>query len=478
MAKKKLVKSKKLVGRSVRSRQARQKYLEEHLDRSEQAQALDDHLEAPIAPTTAHWEQDPNRWDIPGVDARVDWRHMDEKEKLKLIKSGVPVAVTEGVSNQEEEEIRLMWQKQRPFYAGMPLKAYGQWYDGIEQYNWAVRSGHKFGFNLDRPESSFIDEYNLKQYDIYGLKVIFLDWKNPSMRSAAGFYSSGDKMMAIPPMERGEEEKRRRTVVHEIGHHIFDNTPTLQNNWKSRTSKDKIEIVPVVHDYGGYVRLSARGDKSIRTTTGRAIMMQQDWMADRMPHRDINRHWKDHYQRRGARGTVLTNMLYNEAFAEAFRTYRGGQMKLAFKDEKKKVSEIEQELARVRKTIRVLEAGKKIGLTVSEEYDLKNAYRLESKWVGRLEGQKALIENYKQILGWMKQADRQGWYQGKDAGSVKFSAKHIRPVELKEADFKLYEADIEALKIGRKHTEAEFKRTHFKHNDGTQESEIKRGTET
>ncbi|MHA2023466.1 MAG: hypothetical protein ACTSWQ_07370, partial [Candidatus Thorarchaeota archaeon] len=200
-------------------------------------------------------------------------------------------------------------------------------------------------------------------------------------------------------------------------------------------------------------------------------------MGDRMPHRDINRHWKDHYRRRGARGAILTKMLYDEAFAEAFRTYRGGQMKLTYKDERRKMSEIEQELMSANKRRDNLLEKKKTGLTMREESELRYALRDVSKWEARREGQKHLLQNFKAILGWMKQADRQGWYQGKDAGSVKFTSKHIRPVELKEKDFKLYEADIEALKIARHHTDSEFKRTHFKRNDGTQESEIKRGKE-
>ena len=447
MTKKKLVKSKKLVGMSVRSRKARKKYLEEHLDRSPQAQALDDNLEAPIAPTVKHWEQDPNRWDIPGVDARVDWRHMKEKERLRALEAGeIKPWTFEPKQKIEEEKLRLQWQKKHPFIAGTKLSTGGQTFDGIEQYLTAIREREKYGFRLDRPEADFLDTYNLKRFDIYGLKFMPLPEKAMSLRGAAGFYASQYSIMAMPPIDGWNQSTRERTIRHEIGHHIYDNSMLLRHRWNAGTYHKEFQVEMIPLKGGAGISMEVRG-KPVMVDMSTAIRHQERYFRSRLPLRDIHRHWRDHYRRKGVRGHHMDIMLDNEAWAETFRTYRGGELKIAQKREQQRLMGDQQELARMERHYSAIKKIPKAKRIPAEQREFERRRAQISSYKKQIKGREALIKNYKTILAWMKAANKKGWYQGEKKGEIRFKTKHIKPMDLKEQDFFMYEADIEALEL-------------------------------
>lgn len=440
---KKLVKKKKLVGskKSVRSREARQQLQNVHDRRSPIAQQTDEALLAEIAPTRGHWLKNPNEWDVPGVDTPIDWRTLDEKEKLKMLQAGELKSPMSGDMRLDIAEVRYRWQKKNPFISAQLYSGDRETLDGLEQHKWAVGSGEDFGFDLRRPQTSFLDRYGMKKHDIKGLRVMLVPTLSPSMRGASGFYVSGNKTLVLPPVS--PMRKRSGTIYHEVGHHISGSSKALRSDW----SNDEIVLTRVSGR-----KTTAKAEEKEAVTMATAICNQWRYF-DGLPQADIE-NWREAYVGLGMGGPRLNALLDDEAFAETFRVYRGGELKKELKWQRLLLEQRHNDEEYCRKQYEKAKAVPKSKRTEYEEHNFKKRQSELTKADRRLKAQGAIVDNYMTIINWMKKYDAKGWGIVEERPTKAQVLRSFDIQTIPKKSLMIAEADTKILKKSTKEREA------------------------
>lgn len=218
-----------------------------HSKRTQKARDVDESLQASMPPSFKAWAKDPAKYDISGIDYPEEWRSKDEIERLQDLDKYLPIRRKElkeakmrgeDTANLEENlklftetQTLLKWQKKHPFLsAGVDADKIGS---GKENYDWALKNKIDFGFNVRDPENSFLHNFYLKKHDIKGMRVI-LERDNRKMPGARAWYSQDTKLFHLPPesaFKQDQQQWTRKTILHEIGHHVMNQNPELQGHW-------------------------------------------------------------------------------------------------------------------------------------------------------------------------------------------------------------------------------------------------------
>lgn len=445
-----IVKKKKLIApnkRTVRSREARKRLQKVHSRRSPIAQETDEALMAEIAPTIGHWLKQPNEWDVPGVDTPIDWRGKYEKEGLKELKEGGIGAIGPNTPTEAEQIRRYEWQKKHPFISAQIFRdPTGEVWDGIRQHEWAQKSTSKdadFGFNVRKPHSDFLDTFGLKRYDIKGMRVQFLPEGTKTMIGAMAFYNQEYDTMFVPLVtyanklrKEPETERRRNTVTHEVGHHIYNNSYKLRTDW----STQKVNLTPKI----GKWKIEGAGKKQQISISD--ALLKGDTYFFNWPARDINRHWKRTYQQKGMHGPVLRTFLKNEAFAETFRIYRNGDLKRQIKHERKWLQHRHDDLAILQPQYDTLRAIQKNKRTPREQLDFEYIGRDLRRQKRALKGEEAMVDNLVTVHNWMKKYDKNMWKIGTQYDEETPSGKSFRVRRVSKTSGVMAEVDAKAFK--------------------------------
>jgi hypothetical protein len=473
MTKKRLVKSKGALvshrDRSVRSREARKELTRVNAKRSPHAQEIDDSMSAPIASSIGQWLDDPNRYDVPGVDTPTEWRNRRERKevqetksqekKLKEMKKTYGTEYSPATSSlvsgsydkyvQKKREM-LEWQKKHPFISAQIYSRKGEYWDGYRQYQWALESGHDFGFDLQRPQADFIDTYNLKRYDVKGMRVLFVPEDAKVMEHSNAFYINGTQTMAVPEIKSEFVAKTREdSIKHEVGHHIYHNSFQLMTDWNDKK-----------------VRVTRLGGHPIISRTWHTMGEEEVTMADLViyknryflyfPTRDIN-DWVEYYKREGIYGEKLNDMLHDEAFAELFRVYRNGDIKREIRREREYLNEKREDRKYIEKkiepllTVKPKDRGKDLKAALK---DYRKDLRTTDKAIAALGAE---IDNMMLVNNWMKKHDKDMWgigvlkfFEERPTGSS-FAPKNIpeNDVRMGAADAKIVEGPPDTIIAGR-----------------------------
>jgi hypothetical protein len=424
MARKKSVSRKKSAGRTKQGRKTkgttgryiRDELTEQHEKRTKHAQIIDEALTAPRAPTAQAWKEHPDKYDVPGIDMPLEWRSQNERDSIATIKerikkySGKP-GFQKVVQMDREKLALLEWQAKHPFiHAGDLSTQEGL---GKEYYERALKSNNNYGFDLTKPQKSFLDEHNLKQRDIKGMRVIVY----PSLRlfrstggakdSTLGFYRINQAVMHIPPISKihfAASERRKKTIIHEIGHHIYHQSDEFRNRWRTDTIKMRrltgsgtTKPALVSRPYDRSPTITFEKISPWEVIGNPQHFFGSDYMFDLSP-------WKQTHLNEGGtlRSWELSETKKGEAWAEAFNYYRSGELKDALMLTKMLLDNCHDAMKKVSKQ-KSAYTGKK---NTKEWHGFKRQERMVQDQINYYG---AIWENQRALIDWITKMDKQGW---------------------------------------------------------------------
>lgn len=405
----------------ITQRVSRRQAFSIHASRSRRAQKTDEALKAKLALSPSHWAIKPSRLDLTGVDFPQEWRSEYEVKRAKQVREDLAKYETkleEAKKRGDPKEIANVadlvemlkrsnrnyeWQRKHPF-----LEA-GYDGQGIKNYESALQQKRDYGFNLRKPQSSFIQTYHLKPRDIKGLRI-YLEphkqfdlpgeekGKEHGLRTRA-YYRNG--VLHLPPVGKEKPEKTRHTIQHEVGHHVYHRYEALRNGWERTFSPLKVKKLERDSKY----RLTGKTLEVKRYPSVVAINAT-DYFRFAGP-LDLFE-WEFHSLVRGKEKDYT--ILSKEAWAQSFAGYRSGEIKRTMKRAKK---DRELALEHLNKAREKMAKAKREG----EYKTYRRDYLRKKKWLKDAETSfnisDAIYTNWLTFYGWLNKADSKGWYARK-----------------------------------------------------------------
>lgn len=389
-----------------------------HQQRSPHAQRIDEAKKARRAPSHEAWLQQPSKYDIAGIDLPGEWRSKYEQKelaeterKIRVVKkelkerkyatTGKPI--TDEHMKWKRNELRmyqktlrkLEWQRKHPFIdAGYDGK-------GKRNYEWAVENKIDYGFDLRRPQQSFIETYHLKKHDIVGLRIFLepsktmeLPWekeKHREMGLKTRAYYKGDRLV-LPPTEGEKTEATHDVIQHEVGHHVMHRSKDLEWRWDT----DPLRVKKIMREKEAPYRVL--GVQDIEQAPWQIAVEARDFFFFSEPFDLFD--YKMSALISG--GTASYKLLSAEAWALGFASYRSGDFKRRLKKDKTTRDASLERLGEEEKNFKAFRGDKRS----SEYYRLKKYYKITKI---DFEVKDAVYENRLKFYNWMRKQDAKGW---------------------------------------------------------------------
>jgi len=313
-----------------------------------------------------------------------------------------------GIKTQQSEDLisllrrsyqELEWEKQHP------LLASGLDSTGITQFERALQKGTQYGFSLQDPVGDFIRKYRFKRHELKGLKISLL----PASESLANLpqeeklkqiglktraYVKGSHLH-LPPVSEAQPKGIERTMIHEVAHHIYNRSKELYKRWDADTVKVKQLLRDKKHRLTGKVEAKEATPATIVT--------------DQRAHFGFSSEVGDLFEHELSRiiGGTSDEQMVKEAFAEAFVSYRTGQLKKLVKQDAENLKIAKESYEEHKERLEKFEGDK----DSSEYQDLQKYTKQAKDFIAVSE---AIYHNRLVLLTWMKQAESKGWWLPKE----------------------------------------------------------------
>jgi hypothetical protein len=346
----------------------------------------------------------------------LEWRDQSEIDSIQEQREEVARMTSMGHHGAAADEQayldRLLWQQKHPFiFAGEVSGVVGK---GIEYYEEALKKDIKYGFDLKQPQRSFLDAHNLKQRDIKGLRVMVYPSDKKFRKEGGardttlGYYRIVESAMHLPPVPSPRnyaKSRRQQTVIHEIGHHIYHQSRDFKIKWW--TDDIKMQRLSTRRSHTRPARVATpHGSPAMITATEESpwrIVADADFYFGSAHKFDLTPWMRTHLREGGTkRSWKNSETRYSEAWAEAFHSYRSGDLKRSLKMDKSFLDDAQGELEHAQKLKRNYK-GKK---NTMEWRDIK---RHEKDMQAHVDYYGAIWENKKTLLNWIEKYDKKGW---------------------------------------------------------------------